>query len=407
MWNGIKVLCSLSLCFSSLLWADCGVQSLNKAPPFTPIKSSLYDISYSDLLGKNGERVTVQDDLPSIIVTQKALLPPHWAESVAWDAYQQTGQGPALLTLYFDNNRRLCRLEKRDFTPAFYRKRPDLRSRSSLQEMLDFRKAARNARGSDMRLEEVIWFDYAPSGQLLAAQRFDLNANNQLTLNVRRCFYYNPQGNLLGEDERDTVCPAEAPADLSPRYIYTETGQLVRVIRAHLDMAQTANNAEPKPTQEVSVYDETGEIARYLPDENQRMFRMPKRDWPVKDSYERAPSNLVVTENWRLKLFDMNWPLKDSAWAIQEKLLVEDAPMLAPSEWKSPLLKGKTDAQGLLNLNPAQSLLLWEAVKRSPGTFILRFNFGLNTEARLYPPVEEAVWADCLKLDHAANNLCH
>lgn len=406
MWNWIKSLSSLGLCFSSVLWAACGPQSLSQPPAFTPIKSPLYDISYSDLLGKTGERVSVHGDLPSITVTQKALVPPHWAESVAWDAYRQTGQGPALLTLYFDNNHRLCRLEKRDFTLAFYRKRPDLSSRSSLQQILDFRKAARVAKASEMRLEELVWFDYAPSGQLLAAQRFTPNEDNHLTLNVRRCFYYSERGDLLGSDDRKNACPAQAPADLSPRYIHSETGQLVREIRARFSVALTTDNAEPKSSLAVSVYDETGEIARYLPDENQSMYRMPKRDWLEKGSYERRPSNLVVTENWRLQLFEMKWPLKNLPWAIQEKLILENASKFALTKWKSALLEGTTDAQGLLNLNPAQSLLLWDAVKRSPGTFLLRFNFELNSEARLYPLVEEAVWADCLKLEDSADNRC-
>lgn len=406
MWNWITALCLLGLCFSSVLWADCGVQSLIQAPAFTPIKSSLDDISYSDLLGKTGERVTVRDDLPAITVTNKAFVPPHWAESIDWDAYQQIGKGPAFLTVYLDNHHRVCRLEKRNFTPAFFEERPDLRSRRRLQETLDLRKAARMAKDSDMRLEELVWFDYAPSGQLLSAQRYIPNEDNHLTLNVRRCFYYSERGDLLGSDEREDRCPEQAPAELSPRYVHSDTGQLLREISQQFSAGVAAEDARLNSDVGVSVYDETGEIARYLSDENHSIYRMPKSDWIKKDRYERTPSNVVVSENWRIKLFDLNLPLKYSPWVIQEKLILDDAGEWAPTEWKGALLKGKTDGNGMLTLNSAQQLQLWEAVKRAPGKYFLRFDHGLHAEARLYPQVEEAVWMECLKLDDSGRNPC-
>lgn len=405
--NWIKQFWAFGLCLSSLAWGDCGLQTLTQAPTFAPIKSGLYDVYASDLLGKKGERVSVQDLLPTVTVTNKAFVTPHWAETIDWDAYQQTGAGPGFLTVYFDNHHRLCRIERRDFTPEFYEQRPDLRSQRDLQEILNFRKALRSAKDSEMKLEELVWFDYAPAGQLLAAQRFTLDETNQFILNTRRCFYYSQRGDLLGMDERESSCPDQTPADLIPRYIYSAPGQMVRAIQAHFNVGLTSDNAEPKSSLEVSVYDETGEIARYIPDENQRIYRMPKRDWEVKDRFERAPNNGVVTEQWNLQLFaSTNWPHKYSPWAIQEKLAFDDAAELAPDNWKKPLLKGKTDGQGLLNLKSAQQLLLWEAIKRSPGSFFLRFGIGLSAALRLYPQVEDAVWADCLKLDQAQNNLC-
>ena len=76
-----------------------------------------------------------------------------------------------------------------------------------------------------------------------------------------------------------------------------------------------------------------------------------------------------------------------------------------PQAWGAPLMTGKTDAAGRINLSAAQQQQLWTAVSQTPGRIFLTYhNFH---RIRLYPQQPSSLLDLCQQDTPEANQQCH
>lgn len=394
--------------------AFCGVQDINHpSPALKPIQTGLLDSQLRNqvLLGLDGGGVSASMfHLPKGELSEGVFdIPPHWAEKVDWSAYANRHGGISLFTLYFDDERRLCRLETYRLSHEFFTthlKRWDERDLGASIRLTD---ALRQGKQADAELESLMIFDYDALGKLIRARRFGVDDSNKITLREQMCYFWDSQSRLIGEIAQKSACPQKIPINASPRYFYSLQGKIRREIYQSQEVVLQEGQAQFSNMANVVVYDSEGVSAHYLHDANRDVYRKPLADFKPQEGVTASIDDLTVTPNWQLTLLDFDMPRKNADWSIKKLVdgvspYTEDVSLSQEDIWLKPLMQGKTDAKGRIQLSPQQQKVLWAAVSENPGRYFMEYSFRI--QVRLYPKVDDRTWAACLSFDEEIASIC-
>lgn len=394
--------------------AFCGVQDINHPPPaLKPIQTGLLDLQLQNqvLLGLDGGGVSASTfDLPKGELSEGVFdIPPHWSEKVDWSAYANRYGGISLFTLYFDDERRLCRLETYKLSHEFFTTHLKQWDQRELGASLRLTDALRQGKQADAELKSLQVFDYDALGKLIRARQFGVDDSKKITLREQMCYFRDSQSRLIGEIAQESACPKTIPINASPRYFYSPQGKIRREIHQNLGVVLQEVGTQFSKMSNVVVHDPEGVSAHYLHDANRDVYRKPLADLKPQEGVTASIEDLIVTPNWQLTLLDFNLPRKNVDWSI--KKLIDgvnpygvDVYLSQEDIWLKPLMQGNTDEKGRVNLTAAQRKVLWDAVSKNPGRYFM--GYSVLNPVRLYPKVDDKTWEACLSLDEESAVLC-
>lgn len=391
----------------SITWAICPPQDQTHSPAIRPIASKLYNFENQRLLGLDGGRVKASMQLPDVIhLAGKAVVAPHWALQVDWSAYANRHGGVGLVNVYFDGDQQLCRLEVKKFKDQFVEKYLLGWDERLSGASFDFEDAWRMATAKDVVLDAVQLFEYDQQGDLVGARHYELDDSHKMVLHDHRCYFRDAKARLVGVAAVARSCPAQIPADLSPRFVYSPEGQLQRQITKYQNTLDDGNGPVVVATFDIMVYHNEGESAFYTQDKSGRPYRKPvNRVWSKNWFMSEGPE-LAVAADEQLPSDKIVLAMGNVPWSIAR--LENGAEPYQGDSWlmylQELVLKGVTDTAGTVNLNSKQRAMLWDLVSKEPGRYFLSNPTGQYI--RLYPKVDDAIFAACASMNEEAAALC-